>query len=135
MPKRKLTRLQQKRKLEKSRRDERVRKLKKIPPLCVSMEFMDFAEFHEWDNETVDAAALLLHRYYLSAYRSKLQDGWLPVPFETLRAMFGKGYVQIKNKLIEDGFLEYDQDHGYKAGEFCSRFRPSKEIRESEITG
>jgi len=129
-----LTRLQEQRKREKGQRDERVRFLRKYP-LCVSADFMEYAELHGWNDRMVDAAALIMHRYFMGRYHHRLQDdGWLPIPYQTFQAMFGDKYIIIRNQLEKDGFLEFDKQRGYRAGSHCSRFRPRQELRDSTVS-
>jgi hypothetical protein len=55
------TNLQQHKQRERSRRDARMRLIKKYRPLCVSTRFFEYAYLQRWDDETADAAALLMH--------------------------------------------------------------------------
>jgi hypothetical protein len=138
MTAKRLTNLEKKRKLERSRRDTRVRKIKKYGYLCVSKRFFEYAIQRQGDNETADAAALVMHYCFLR--RRKINDsGWVPIPYQAFRGMFGKGYKRIVDHLIAIGFLEYDEVRRARKGSpkkkgRCSYYRICQELRNDEIT-
>ena len=127
-----LTNLQKRQRLERSRHDTRVRKLKKYP-LCVSKRFIAYAHRKKWDNETTDAAALLLHRVFMMRRKSDWKR-WLPIPYQVFKALFGENYKKIKDRLIKDGFLEYNCWRKYSVGRYCSYYGICKELRHDAIT-
>lgn len=65
-----------------------------------SKEWFRFSEQKQWNDKTTDAAALIMHRYFVGEYYHKLRDSWLPIPHQTFEAMFGEKYVPLKNKVL-----------------------------------
>ena len=133
MSTKRLTRLQERRLLDRSQRDTRVRKIRKYRPLCVSLRFIEYARQRGWDNETADAAALVMHKWFMLRRRFD-DDGWVPIPFQVFEGMFGTDYVNVRDHLISIGFLEYDEKRKYKKGSHCSRYRICSELRDDKIT-
>ena len=131
IPKR-LTNLQKQRRREQTRRESRRRAMKKYAPLCVSRGFIAYAYRKEWDDETVDAAALMMHLWFLS--RRKNVNDWVHFPYQKLKGTFGKKYVCILNGLIESGFLERNEKYNYVPGHHCRQFRICKELCDDKIT-
>lgn len=127
------TNLQKRRQLEKSRRDTRVRKIKKYQPLCISRKFLEYAYRMKWNDETADAAALIMH--YCFMRRKKISDsGWIPIPYQAFKGLFGKDYRRIVQLLLDVGFLEYDEVRGSKKGRHCRYYRVCQELRNDEIS-
>ena len=92
MGEKRLTNLQRRRRIERSRRDARVRLIKKYRPLCVSRGFIEYAYDKKWNDETADAAALLLHRWFM--LRKKFDNRLIPIPYQTFKGLFGAGSVK-----------------------------------------
>jgi len=133
MPPKQLTKLQRQQQRERSRRDTRVRLIKKYRPLCVSRSFIEYAYKQQWDDETTDAAALVLHRWFVM--RKKFNDdGWVPMPYQVFAGMFGADYMRIRDHLVGIGFLEYDKIRKYKKGSHCSHYRICSELRDDRIS-
>ena len=128
-----LTALQKRKRLERSRRDSRVRNVKKYRRLCVSRGFLDYAQRKEWDNETTDAAALIMH-YLFMLHKKVSSSGWLPMPFQVFEGLFGRDYKRIRDNLIDSGFLEYDEIRKYRAKSHCSYYRICGELRNDSIS-
>ena len=127
-----ITNLQQHKQRERSRRDARMRLIKKYRPLCVSTRFFEYAYLQRWDDETADAAALLMHYWFMR--RGKLRDRrWMPMPFQLFRGLFGKHYKRIVDRLLAIGFLEYAEEYGYKKGSHCRLYRLCDALRDDEI--
>ena len=128
-----LTNLEKRRRLERSQRDERVKKLKKYQPLCVNHGFFGYALNKGWNDETVDAAVLVMHRCFIR--RRKADDaGWIPLPYQLFESMFGERYREIQDRLIESGFLERDEERCYKIGEHCTYYRLCGELRDKHVS-
>jgi len=134
MSQKQLTKLQKQKQLERSRRDLRVRKIKKLRPLCVSREFIDYACRKGWNDATTDAAALVMHRWFMLSRKHNNNYGWVPMPYQVFKGMFGTDYKRIRNHLIEIGFLEYNTQSKYKVGRYCSRYRICNELRNNRIS-
>ena len=128
-----LTNLQKRQRLQRSRRDSRRRKMKKYRPLCVSHKFIEYALREEWDDETVDAAAMMTHLFFLLRKYVK-RDGWLAIPFQTLEGLFGMDYIRIRDNLIAIGFLDEDEKRKYKIRSYCRYFRICQELRDEQVT-
>ena len=133
--------MQQRRKLEQRRHDARVREIKKLQPLCISKGFVEYAYQREWNNETADAAALFMHCCFMrqrefknSNHKNSDDDGWVPFPYQVFEEMYGKHYRKFLHVLSIDGFLEYNEKHGYIRGSHCSQYRLCEELRENEIS-
>lgn len=130
----KLTNREKRLRLEKSRRDGRVKALKKLRPLCVCKGFVELAYEKKWDNETVDAAAIFMHRCFIGQRRRKeSNDDWISIPWQTWEGMYGAKYLSIKKKLIEDGLIEYNELRRFKKGSHCSEFRLTEKFRDAFI--
>jgi hypothetical protein len=127
-----LTNLQKRKRREKSQHYTRVRKTKKHP-LCISKGFIKYAYQKRWDNVTVDAAAWVMHYWFLRRKRFN-DNGWVPIPYQVFKAMFGKGYKRIVDYLVDVGFLERDEIRGSKKGSHCCNYRVCEELRNDEIT-
>jgi len=83
-PAKRLTNLQIRRQREKNRRDARVRKIKKYQPLCISRGFIAYAYQMQWDAETTDAAAWIIHCWFIK--RKKFNDdGWVPISYKVFK--------------------------------------------------
>jgi len=131
MPK-KLTNLQKNKRLKRSRRDTRVRKLRNHP-LCITKRFIEYALRQEWDDLMVDAAALIMHYYFMNLKRIK-RRGWIPIPHQIFENMFGRKYSTIKQRLLASGFLQYNHQRKYKAGSHCSEYRICDELRNDRVS-
>ena len=130
MLQKRLTNLQKRRRRENNRRAARRKKIQKYQPLCVSDGFIGYAYHKGWDDVTVDAAALVMHRWFM--LRRKFDDdGWVPIPFQVFKEMFGVKYKKFLDDLIESGFLER---RGYWAGQHCSRYRICETLRNDKFT-
>lgn len=129
----KLTNLQKRKRLERSRHDERTKKLKRYNPLCVNRGFFEYALNKGWDDETVDAAALFMHRCFIRQ-RDSDNAGWIPMPYQVFENMFGKKYKDIRDRLIESGFLERDEERGHKIGGHCAFYRLCDELRNNWVS-
>lgn len=128
-----VTNLEKQRQRERNRKKALARKIRKYLPLCVSKGFIKYAYRKGWDDETVDAAALIMHRLFMM--RKQLnRKRWIPIPYQTFKVLFGKHYKRIKDKLIKDGFLEYNHWRNYLAGEYCLDYRICRELRYDRIT-
>ena len=133
-PPKRLTKLQKRKRLERSRRDARRRLIKKHQPLCVNQGFIEYAYNKKWDDETTDAAALIMHFWFVSPRKKFRNDEWLPLPYQKLKGTFGKHYVKIVNSLIELGFLERNEKYRYVPGHHCYHYRICEELRNGKIT-
>ena len=129
----KLTNLQKKQRLNKSRRDARMRKIRMFRPLCVGHKFLDYACRKGWDKETTDAAAMMQHHFFMM-HKDVEKRAWLGIPFETWETKFGSEYQRIRANLIDSGFLEEDKRRGYKKGSHCRHYRICQELRNDQIT-
>ena len=123
-------------KLERSRHDALLREIKKNP-LCVSQGFRTYVQQKkEWNNETADAAALVMHHWFMKHKKSDV-DGWVYMPYQVFEGMYGAGYKRVVTHLICAGFLERNEKQKYRASgtvRYCSRFRICQELREEEFT-
>jgi hypothetical protein len=124
-----------KKRLQKSRHDEHVRKLKKLP-LCVTVDFLNYAEERGWDDKRTDEAAWIMHRFFMLERHSdrKQEESWIPFPYQEFEDMFHEEYRQIRGAFLAEGFLEYHKERGYKRGSHCSEFRLCKHLRDQDIS-
>ena len=72
---RKMPKHQKKKQLERSRRDAKV---KKLYLLCVSKGFREYVRQQGWEDDIADAAAWLMHHYFMHINRIN-ERGWLPI--------------------------------------------------------
>ena len=133
MSTKRLTNLQKRKQRERSRRNTRVRLIKKYRPLCVARGFIEYAYQQGWDDETADAAGIMQHHFFMKRKRVS-KGGWLGIPYETWETKFGSGYQRIRDNLIQSGFLEEDEIRGYRAGSHCTYYRICQELRNDQIT-
>ena len=129
----KKTNLQKKKQLERSRRDARVRQVKKYNPLCISKGFIEYAYNKKWDDTMVDAAALIMH-YYFTHLKKIYMRGWMPIPHEVFESMFGSKYRVIIKRLMSSGFLLFNKRRLYSAGSHCSEFMICDELRNDRVS-
>ena len=129
--KKRVTNLQRRQQRENNRRKALARKMRKYP-LCVSKEFIAYAYRKQWNAETVDAAALIMHRQFMM--RRKLDwQRWIPIPCQVFKGLYGKKhYKRIKDTLIKDGFLEYNHWRNYCPNK-CSDYGICRELRKNYV--
>jgi len=130
--KKSLTNSKTRKRKERYKRDSRVRLIKKYRGLCISQRFIEYAYQKRWNDEMVDAAALIKHRFFIQ-YKKVSKGGWLKIPAKAMEGEFGSEYRRIRENLIESGFLEKDEIRGYRRGCHCTFYRLCPELRDDEI--
>ena len=121
-----------------SRRDLIVRKIKKFGPLCVSKGFLEYAQRQQWDSRMMDAAALIMHYYYMHLEKIS-KRGWMPIPYQVFMGLFGRDYKNVKDILMSSGFLIYNNKKKYSTGNhyysnFCMEFMICDELRYNRVS-
>jgi len=116
-----------------------VRKIKKTRPLCVTTNFLDFAAQCGWNQKTTDAAALVMHKYFLETRKKKKKGhyyltDWVRIHSNYFIDILGSDYRQILAKLEESGFLERKRILKYIPGKQSSRFRLGSELLWEDYT-
>jgi len=129
---RKRSKRQKRKQLERSRRDAKIKKLKKHP-LCVSKGFLEHVRQQGWEDDMADAAARVMHYYFMHIKKIN-ERGWLPIPHQVFRGMFGKKYKKTVNRLIESGFLQYNRNKNYFKGSYCREYMICDELREDCVS-
>lgn len=117
----------------KYRKDQLVRKLKKAPLRCVTVNFLDFAARCGWDKETTDAAALVMHKYFLETRKKKKRGyyyltAWARIHSKYFSDVLGSGYKKFLATMEKAGFLERKNILKYVPGKLSSGFRLGREF-------
>ena len=124
----KLTARETAKRKRKYKRDQLVRKIRKTHPLCITENFREFAIQCGWDDAMTDAAALVMHKYFLETRKKKKKNQrylsqWIGIHSGYFTDILGSSYKPILDQLEAAGFLERKTKRKYIPGKLSSRFR------------
>jgi len=106
--------------------------IKRNRPLCVTPEFTDYASWQRWDDETTDAAALVMH-YYFTHLGNSGKRGWIIMSGKVFLTLFGDKYWEMKSRLIESKFLECEYHFPKNKRDHTFRYRICGILRDGFI--
>ena len=133
MTTKRLTNLQKRNRLERNRQKALAQKIRKYPALCISRKFIEYAYLQRWDKEVIDAAAWVMHRYFMRCRKPNVR-GWVQIPYQEFESMFGKNYTKMLYHLLSIGFLEENVKWKYAVGHHYYHYRLCKELRFDKIS-